>query len=45
MFAPAGSVTQGGAVLEVIHHIRVGSKAAWGEIGDTGQQHAQGFRG
>jgi len=27
MFAPAGSLTQGGDALKVIHHIWVGSKA------------------
>jgi hypothetical protein len=45
MFVPAGSITQGGDALRVAHHIWVGSKAAWDEIGDEGQQHVEGFRG
>lgn len=44
MFAPAASITRGGEELKVIHHVWVGSKAAWDEIGDAGQQHAEGFR-
>ncbi len=43
MFVPAGSLTQGGEALRVIHHIWVGSKAAWDEIGDDGKQHAEAF--
>jgi hypothetical protein len=45
VFAPAGSIVQGGDALRVIHHIWVGSKAAWDEIGDAGQQHTEEFRG
>jgi hypothetical protein len=45
MFAPAGSITQGGEALRVRHHIWVASKAPWDEIGDAGQQHAEAFRG
>jgi len=45
MFAPAGCITQGGDALKVAHHIWVGSKATWDEIGDAGQQHPEGFRG
>ena len=45
MFAPAGSLTQGAEALKVIHHVWVGSKAPWDEIGDSGEQHAEGFRG
>jgi hypothetical protein len=44
MFAPAGSITHGGDALSVTHHIWVGSKAAWDEIGGAGQQHTGGFR-
>jgi hypothetical protein len=44
MFAPAGSISDGIDALKVIHHIWVGSKAAWDEIGDAGQQHIEGFR-
>ena len=45
MFVPAGAITQGGDALQVIHHIWVGSKAVWDEIGDAGKQHAEQFRG
>ena len=45
MFVPAGSITQGGDALKVIHHVWVGSKAGWDQIGDAGQQHTEGFRG
>jgi hypothetical protein len=44
MFVPAGTLTEGGDALRVIHHVWVGSKAAWDEIGDTGQQHVEAFR-
>jgi hypothetical protein len=44
MFVPAGSITQGGNALKVIHHVWVGSKAVWDEIADAGQQHAEAFR-
>jgi hypothetical protein len=45
MFVPAGSLTQGADALRVAHHIWVGSKAVWDEIGDAGKQHAEQFRG
>ena len=45
MFVPAGSITQGGDALKVIHHIWVGSKAVWDEIGDAGKQHTEAFQG
>jgi hypothetical protein len=45
MFAPAGSITEGGGALKVAHHIWVGSKATWDEIGDSGKQHPEAFRG
>jgi hypothetical protein len=45
MFVPAGSITEGGDELRVIHHIWVDSKAAWDVIGDAGKQHTEGFRG
>lgn len=45
MFVPAGSITHGGDSLRVIHHVWVGSKAVWDEIGDSGAQHGEGFRG
>jgi len=45
MFVPAGSITKGGDALRVAHHIWVGSKAVWDEIGDAGRQHTEAFRG
>lgn len=39
VFIPAGLLTEGGEALQVAHHIFVGSKAPWDEIGDAGQQH------
>jgi hypothetical protein len=39
MFIPAGLITRGGEALRVRHHIFVGSKAPWDEIGDQGQRH------
>ncbi len=45
MFVPAGLLTEGGECLEVIHHIWVDSKAAWDEIGDSGQRHSEAFEG
>lgn len=45
VFVPAGLITQGGEQLTVKHHIWVGSKAVWDEIGDSGKQHPEGFLG
>lgn len=45
MFVPAGLLADGGNALKVIHHIWVGSKAEWDEIGDQGKQHVDGYRG
>lgn len=45
MFVPAGLIDEGRKELRVIHHIWVGSKAAWDEIGDSGQQHLGAFKG
>lgn len=45
MFIPAGSISEGGEGLRVLHHIWVGSKAAWDEIGDAGVQHGEAFSG
>ena len=45
MFVPAGSITAGGDALRVVHHVWVGSKAVWDEIGDVGKQHPEQFRG
>jgi hypothetical protein len=43
MFVPAGSITSGAERLRVAHHVWVGSKAVWDEIGDAGKQHVEGF--
>lgn len=43
MYAPAGLLTGDGAPQTVVHHIWVGSKAEWDEIGDTGLQHPEAF--
>jgi hypothetical protein len=43
MFVPAGTLTDGGEALRVIHHIFVGSRAPWDEIGDDGRQHEGRF--
>ena len=43
MFIPAGLVAHGAEGLKVAHHIWVGSKASWDEIGDDGRQHAKGY--
>lgn len=45
MFVPAGSITSGGDALKVAHHVWVGSKAVWDEIGDAGKQHIEAYRG
>lgn len=44
MFVPAGAISQGGENLEVAHHVWVGSKAVWDEIGDSGKQHREAFQ-
>lgn len=43
MFAPAGLLAGEGAPKAVAHHIWVGSKADWDEIGDVGIQHPGAF--
>lgn len=45
MFVPAGLISDGGEKLKVAHHIWVGSKAGWDEIGDAGKQHVEAFKG
>lgn len=44
-FIPAGLISEGNKTLKVTHHIWVGSKASWDEIGDSGKQHPKAFRG
>ncbi len=43
MFVPAGLLSEPVDGLEVIHHIWVGSKASWDEIGDDGRQHLEAY--
>jgi len=43
MFVPAGAITSGGDALQVLHHVWVGSKAVWDEIGDSAKQHEKAF--
>jgi hypothetical protein len=43
MFVPAGLISEERENLRVIHHIWVDSRAAWDEIGDSGQQHREAF--
>ncbi|WP_223788301.1 GFA family protein [Marinicella meishanensis] len=45
LFVPAGLIFEGSANLQVAHHIFVGSKAPWFEIGDGGKQHPEAFEG
>ena len=44
MFVPAGLLSEGGETLSVEHHIWVGSKAGWDEIGDNGRRHESAFK-
>ncbi len=44
MFVPVGLITDGGKDLKVTHHLYVGSKAEWDEIGDAGKQHIEAFQ-
>lgn len=41
-FIPAGLIS-GAHGLKVSHHLFVGSKAEWDEIGDQGHRHAEAF--
>lgn len=43
MFVPAGLIADGDERLQVTHHIWVGSKAGWDEIGDDGRRHSGAF--
>lgn len=43
MFVPAGLIADGANNLNVAHHIWVGSKAPWDQIGDEGRQHPEAF--
>ncbi len=45
MFVPAGLIDDHSAPLHVAHHIWVGSKAQWDEIGDDGRCHLEAFEG
>jgi len=43
MYVPAGVIRSGAESLEVLHHIWVGSRAAWDVIGDQGRLHPEAF--
>ena len=43
VFVPAGLLPGDLPEMHVAHHIWVGSKAAWDEIGDAGKQHRRAF--
>ncbi len=43
MFIPASLFSDPSVSLKVAHHIWVGSKAEWDEIGDDGVQHPEGM--
>jgi len=45
MAIPAGLLSEGSESLTVVHHLWVDSKANWDQIGDSGQQHLQAFKG
>jgi hypothetical protein len=44
MFAPAALITEGGEALKIAHHLWVGSKAGWDEIGGSARLHDEGLR-
>jgi hypothetical protein len=43
MFAPAGTITEGGDAMQVAAHIWVDSKAPWDEIGGEARRHPEQF--
>ncbi|TQV72736.1 GFA family protein [Exilibacterium tricleocarpae] len=43
IYVPVSLLTTGVSELKVAHHLFVGSKADWEEIGDTGKQHIEGY--
>ncbi len=43
MYVPVSLLTTGASDLKVAHHLFVGSKASWEEIGDSGKQHIEGY--
>ncbi|UTW57116.1 GFA family protein [Kordiimonas sp. SCSIO 12603] len=45
IFVPAGLFGEDIDHLKVTHHIWVGSKAGWDEIGGLGKQHMEAFKG
>lgn len=45
MFVPAGLLPHDIEAMKVGHHIFVGSKASWDEIGDKGKRHKNAFTG
>ena len=45
MYIPAGILPEENEKLKIAHHIWVGSKADWDEIGEHGVQHMEAFGG
>jgi len=43
MYVPVSLLNSGVEQLRVVHHIYVGSKAGWEEIGDSGKQHIEAY--
>ena len=42
-YVPAGTIDEGADALRVVHHLWVGSKAPWDEIGGDAQRHPEGL--
>jgi len=45
MYVPVSLISTDTTNLKVAHHLFVGSKAEWEEIGDSGKQHIEGYSG
>jgi len=43
MYVPVGLLSTDTSALKVVHHLYVGSKASWEDIGDSGKQHIESF--
>ncbi|MEZ5995838.1 MAG: GFA family protein [Hyphomonadaceae bacterium] len=43
-YIPAGLIDEGGERMRVAHHIWVGSKAGWDDIGGAGKLHQEAFK-
>jgi len=44
IYVPVSLLNSGTEDLKIMHHLHVGSKASWEEIGDVGIKHEQGFK-